>query len=474
MAYHTATTSPSTHAPASWSTDLAAADPVAHSQLLASLLDLPDDDDDHDRRHDAPAHEDIAQQLALFSETQFTFANDDVMPNAARMQHQAQTQAPQLDGFLAMGMAASLFGTSAPKPTAFGQQPQVQQQPSWPSVLAPYQQQQIQHQAPTPAVVVPSHPPLYHGVGNAVLGMSPWLPVASAAPAQPTAAAAAASAPAHVTYVLQTTATGQTVMVPVQLAPAPVAAAPAPVVASAPVQAPAVSTAVSAAVAPAPQWTTAPASAAPTAPSTPSPPTTPRLATKRPHPAVPAAVAPAPTPKSPEEPRVRSTVETPHVHIAPTMPSADLSTSVTTTTEPASKRPRTDADDDKRRRNTAASARFRARKKQREQATAILARDLATKADTLSQRVVELETEIAWLRGLLVDRDGHERAAQAARFAVQAAQAGVVPPRTAPDAGGYLAALEAARKAAAAVAAVPPGAAAVVAGAAAPAAAGSA
>ncbi|KAJ3367589.1 hypothetical protein GGF31_007402 [Allomyces arbusculus] len=460
MAYHS-TTSSTTHAPASWSTDLAAADPVAHSQLLASLLDLPDDDDETDRRHDAPAPEDIAQQLALFSETQFTFANDDVMPNTARMQPRPQTQAPQLDGFLAMGMAASLFGTSVPKPQAFA--PQHQQQPAWPSVLAPYQQQQLQQQAqaPTPAVVVPSHPPLYHGVGNAVLGMSPWLPVASAAPAQPTAASA--PAPAHVTYVLQTTATGQTVMVPVQLAPAPpaAAAAPAPVVAPvAPVQAATVP-AVTAAAAPAPQRTT---TAAPTASSTPSPPTTPRLATKRPHPA-PAAVAPAPMPKSPEEPRVRSTLETPHVHIAPTMPSADVSTS---STEPASKRPRTDADDDKRRRNTAASARFRARKKQREQATAMLARDLATKADALSQRVVELETEIAWLRGLLVDRDGHERAAQAARFAVQAAQAGVVPPRTAPDAGGYLAALEAARKAAAAVAALPPGAAAVVAGAAPP------
>ncbi|KNE64718.1 hypothetical protein AMAG_10069 [Allomyces macrogynus ATCC 38327] len=458
MAYHS-TTSPTTHAPASWSTDLAAADPVAHSQLLASLLDLPDDDDDVDRRHDAPAPEDIAQQLALFSETQFTFANDDVMPNAARMQQtqKQQTQAPQLDGFLAMGMAASLFGTSAPKPQAFAPQ---QQQPAWPSVLAPYQQQQ---QAPTPAVVVPSHPPLYHGVGNAVLGMSPWLPVASAASAA--AVGPAASAPAHVTYVLQTTATGQTVMVPVQLAPAPPATpAPAPVVAPVQASAPAVT---AAAAAPAPQWTTTGlASAAPTAPNTPSPPTTPRLATKRAH-VAPAAVAPAPTPKSPEEPRVRSTVETPHVHIAPTMPSADLSS---TSTEPASKRPRTDADDDKRRRNTAASARFRARKKQREQATAMLARDMASKADALSQRVVELETEIAWLRGLLVDRDGHERAAQAARFAVQAAQAGVVPPRTAPDAGGYLAALEAARKAAAAVAAVPPGAVAVVAGAAAPAA----
>ncbi|KAG9292909.1 hypothetical protein G9A89_016271 [Geosiphon pyriformis] len=63
------------------------------------------------------------------------------------------------------------------------------------------------------------------------------------------------------------------------------------------------------------------------------------------------------------------------------------------------------ADEDKRRRNTAASARFRVKKKMREQALERTAKDMTTKAEVLEGRVKELELEIKWLRGLIVEKD---------------------------------------------------------------------
>lgn len=64
------------------------------------------------------------------------------------------------------------------------------------------------------------------------------------------------------------------------------------------------------------------------------------------------------------------------------------------------------AEEDKRRRNTAASARFRVKKKQREQALERTAKELGDKAKELEKRVAQLETENEWLRGLVVDRNG--------------------------------------------------------------------
>ncbi|KAJ3150636.1 hypothetical protein HDU89_003044 [Geranomyces variabilis] len=64
---------------------------------------------------------------------------------------------------------------------------------------------------------------------------------------------------------------------------------------------------------------------------------------------------------------------------------------------------------DKRRRNTAASARFRLKKKQREQALEQTARDMSEKAAKLELRVKEYEMELKWLRQLVTDRDGKKR-----------------------------------------------------------------
>ncbi|KAI9223121.1 hypothetical protein BC828DRAFT_341211, partial [Blastocladiella britannica] len=57
---------------------------------------------------------------------------------------------------------------------------------------------------------------------------------------------------------------------------------------------------------------------------------------------------------------------------------------------------------DKRRRNTEASARFRLRKKAKEQALERTAQDLSARNDQLERRLEELARENAWLKSLLV------------------------------------------------------------------------
>lgn len=64
------------------------------------------------------------------------------------------------------------------------------------------------------------------------------------------------------------------------------------------------------------------------------------------------------------------------------------------------------AEEDKRRRNTAASARFRIKKKQREQALERSAKDMTEKVTSLESKVSQLETENKWLKNLLTDKNG--------------------------------------------------------------------
>ncbi|KAJ5081493.1 hypothetical protein NUU61_009757 [Penicillium alfredii] len=64
------------------------------------------------------------------------------------------------------------------------------------------------------------------------------------------------------------------------------------------------------------------------------------------------------------------------------------------------------ADEDKRRRNTAASARFRVKKKQREQALERTVKETTEKNDALEARVSQLELENHWLRGLIMEKNG--------------------------------------------------------------------
>jgi len=63
------------------------------------------------------------------------------------------------------------------------------------------------------------------------------------------------------------------------------------------------------------------------------------------------------------------------------------------------------AEEDKRRRNTAASARFRVKKKQREQALEKTAKDMSDKVALLEARVGQLEMENQWLKGLITEKN---------------------------------------------------------------------
>ncbi|EOD44631.1 Basic-leucine zipper (bZIP) transcription factor [Neofusicoccum parvum] len=63
------------------------------------------------------------------------------------------------------------------------------------------------------------------------------------------------------------------------------------------------------------------------------------------------------------------------------------------------------AEEDKRRRNTAASARFRIKKKQREQQLEKNAKEMGDKVSTLESRVAQLEMENKWLKGLITEKN---------------------------------------------------------------------
>ncbi|KAK5636362.1 hypothetical protein RRF57_012074 [Xylaria bambusicola] len=64
------------------------------------------------------------------------------------------------------------------------------------------------------------------------------------------------------------------------------------------------------------------------------------------------------------------------------------------------------AEEDKRRRNTAASARFRVKKKAREQALEKREKELSDKVGVLESRISSLETENKWLRELVMEKNG--------------------------------------------------------------------
>ncbi|EAT87355.2 hypothetical protein HBH56_049370 [Parastagonospora nodorum] len=83
-----------------------------------------------------------------------------------------------------------------------------------------------------------------------------------------------------------------------------------------------------------------------------------------------------------------------------------LDSIVPTTHESLDESVRVAAEEDKRRRNTAASARFRVKKKQREQALEQTAKEMQDKATRLEQKVQQLETENAWLKGLITEKNG--------------------------------------------------------------------
>jgi hypothetical protein len=63
------------------------------------------------------------------------------------------------------------------------------------------------------------------------------------------------------------------------------------------------------------------------------------------------------------------------------------------------------ADEDKRRRNTAASARFRVKKKQREQTLEKTVKEAEDKKSKLEARISQLEMENSWLKSLITEKN---------------------------------------------------------------------
>jgi len=66
------------------------------------------------------------------------------------------------------------------------------------------------------------------------------------------------------------------------------------------------------------------------------------------------------------------------------------------------------AEEDKRRRNTAASARFRVKKKQREQTLERSVKEVSDKNSQLEARVTQLEMENTWLKNLITEKNGKQ------------------------------------------------------------------
>ncbi|MCJ1288471.1 hypothetical protein MMC26_007829 [Xylographa opegraphella] len=84
-------------------------------------------------------------------------------------------------------------------------------------------------------------------------------------------------------------------------------------------------------------------------------------------------------------------------------------TSMTPTSPSLEASSRAAAEEDKRRRNTAASARFRVKKKQREQALEKTAKEMTDRADALEARITQLEMENKWLRNLVVEKSAKRK-----------------------------------------------------------------
>ncbi|EYE97857.1 putative bZIP transcription factor (MetR) [Aspergillus ruber CBS 135680] len=113
------------------------------------------------------------------------------------------------------------------------------------------------------------------------------------------------------------------------------------------------------------------------------------------------------SPISPSQPSAPAQESTP-------APTPKLSASTATKRKPSHKptpmsieeASRNVAEEDKRRRNTAASARFRVKKKMREQTLEKTVKDTTEKNAALEARVTALELENQWLKNLITEKNG--------------------------------------------------------------------
>lgn len=112
------------------------------------------------------------------------------------------------------------------------------------------------------------------------------------------------------------------------------------------------------------------------------------------------AIQPQPQPQP--MPAYAAAPQPPHAHAFPPQQHNGRTTS---SPESHSDRQTREAEEDKRRRNTAASARFRVKKKQREQALEQAAKDMSDKVTVLEGRIQQLETENKWLKNMILEKN---------------------------------------------------------------------
>lgn len=89
-------------------------------------------------------------------------------------------------------------------------------------------------------------------------------------------------------------------------------------------------------------------------------------------------------------------------------PSSTVSPAPTSSAKKFEEDTKAAAEEDKRRRNTAASARFRVKKKQREQALEKSVKEMTNKMSAMEKRIGQLEQENGFLRGLVTEKTGRE------------------------------------------------------------------
>ncbi|KAJ3129555.1 hypothetical protein HK098_001031 [Nowakowskiella sp. JEL0407] len=99
---------------------------------------------------------------------------------------------------------------------------------------------------------------------------------------------------------------------------------------------------------------------------------------------------------------------TPSGSPSPVIPATSAKTTKKTVAEKPEKE-MTPEEKDKRQRNTAASARFRAKKKLREQAMERNAKELNVRVEELEGKLLAYEMEIKWLRNIVADRESPKR-----------------------------------------------------------------
>lgn len=87
---------------------------------------------------------------------------------------------------------------------------------------------------------------------------------------------------------------------------------------------------------------------------------------------------------------------------------ADVANSVSAEQTPPDQQSRLAAEEDKRRRNTAASARFRVKKKQREQTLERSMKEVNDKNTALEAKINQLEMENKWLKNLVTEKNGKQ------------------------------------------------------------------